>query len=151
MAGGRHGDAHRRRRDREAGPGQPPTASLALAHMPAFTSAVSHGFSGGFDFLGYRFGPNKLSLAPRTIELFVARAIRLFEQEPGEADASARFGLYVRRWVRWAEAGLPDPVILDWIRLRPPYLLRYPVTASGFPGTRRTPPARLNTAPEPPP
>ena len=31
---------------------------------------------------------------------FVARAIRLYEQEPGEAFASIRFGLYVRRWVR---------------------------------------------------
>ncbi len=30
---------------------------------------------------------------------FVARAIRLYEQEPGEALASARLGLYVRRWV----------------------------------------------------
>ncbi len=38
---------------------------------------------------------------------FVARAIRLYEQEPGEALASARLGLYVRRWVRWAGAGVP--------------------------------------------
>ena len=61
----------------------------------------------GFDFLGYHFGPDRLSLAAKTIEQFVARAIRLYEQEPGEADASSRFGLYVRRWVRWASAGLP--------------------------------------------
>ena len=54
----------------------------------------------------YRFGPNKLSLAPRTIERFVARAIRLYEQEPGEASASSRLGLYVRRWVRWARSGV---------------------------------------------
>ncbi len=33
-------------------------------------------------------------------------AIRLYEQEPGEALASSRLGLYVRRWVRWAGAGL---------------------------------------------
>ncbi len=30
---------------------------------------------------------------------YVARAIRLYEQEPGEALVSARLGLYVRRWV----------------------------------------------------
>ncbi len=30
----------------------------------------------GFDFLGYRFGPNKRSLAPRTIERFVSSSER---------------------------------------------------------------------------
>ncbi len=61
----------------------------------------------GFDFLGYHFGPAGLSVAKKTIENFVARAIRLYEQEPGEALASARLGLYVRRWVRWARGGAP--------------------------------------------
>ena len=42
------------------------------------------------------------------LEGFVARAIRLYEQEPGEADASSRLGLYVRRWVRRVQAGLPE-------------------------------------------
>ncbi len=56
--------------------------------------------------IGYHFGPEGLTLAAKTIERFVARAIRLYEQEPGEALASARLGLYVRRWVRWAGAGL---------------------------------------------
>ena len=60
----------------------------------------------GFDFLGYRFGPEGFTLAAKTIERFVARAIRLYEQEPGETLASARLGLYVRQWVRWAGAGL---------------------------------------------
>ncbi len=64
----------------------------------------------GFDFLGYHFGPDGLSMAERTIERFVARALRLYEQEPGEAFASSRFGLYVRRWVRWVQAGLPEGV-----------------------------------------
>ncbi len=61
----------------------------------------------GFDFLGYHFGPDGLSVAEKTIERFVARAIRLYEQEPGEVLASSRFGLYVRRWVRWVSAGHP--------------------------------------------
>ncbi len=60
----------------------------------------------GFDFLGYRFVPDRITVAAATIERFVALAIRLYEQEPGEADASARLGSYVRRWVRWSEAGL---------------------------------------------
>ena len=60
----------------------------------------------GFDFLGYRFGPAELSVAEKTIERFVARAIRLYEQEPGEAFASARLGLHVRLWVGRVRAGL---------------------------------------------
>ncbi len=60
-----------------------------------------------FDFLGYHFGPNGLCVAKKTVENFVARAIRLYEQEPGEPWGSSRFGLYVRRWVRWTGAGIP--------------------------------------------
>lgn len=59
----------------------------------------------GFDFLGYHFRPDRLSVPAKTIENFVARAIRLSEQEPEEAFASARFGIYVRRWVAWSSAG----------------------------------------------
>ncbi len=66
----------------------------------------------GFDFLGYHFGPEGFTVAAKTIEQFVARAIRLYEQEPGEADASARFGLYVRRWVRWAGAAVTEMKVL---------------------------------------
>ncbi len=79
----------------------------------------------GFDFLGYRFGPDGLSVAKKTFENFVARAIRLYEQEPGEAFASARLGLYVRRWVRWVRAGLSMRVVLTDSRGHP--ALRAPV------------------------
>ena len=54
----------------------------------------------GFDFLGYHISPEGLSLAKKTVENFIARAIRLYEQEPGEGFASSRIGLYVGRWVR---------------------------------------------------
>ena len=43
-------------------------------------------------------------VAPETFVRFVARATRLYEQEPGEALASARLGLYVRRWVTGGQA-----------------------------------------------
>ena len=62
----------------------------------------------GFDFLGYHFSREGLTVAKATIRKFVTRAIRLYEQEPGEAEASSRFGLYVRRWVRWTGAGLAE-------------------------------------------
>ena len=47
----------------------------------------------GFDFPGYHFSREGLTVAKATIQRFVARAIRLYEQEPGEACASSRFGL----------------------------------------------------------
>ncbi len=61
----------------------------------------------GFDFLGYHFHPDGFSVAKKTVENFLARAIRLYEQEPGEPFDSSRLGVYVQRWVGWAGAGFP--------------------------------------------
>ena len=60
----------------------------------------------GFDFLGYRFTPRSLTVARKTIENFLERALRLYEQEPGERGGSPRLESYVTRWRRWATAGL---------------------------------------------
>ena len=62
----------------------------------------------GFDFLGYHFGPDGITVAQKTIERFVARAVRLYEQGPGEACTSSRLGLYVQRWLRWVRTALPE-------------------------------------------
>ena len=51
--------------------------------------------------LGYHLGSEGLGMATKTIEQFLARVARLYEQVPGEALASCRFGLYVKRWTRW--------------------------------------------------
>ncbi len=56
--------------------------------------------------LSYHYGADGLCVARKTVENFIARVIRLYEQEPREALASARLGLYVRRWLEWAGAGL---------------------------------------------
>jgi hypothetical protein len=45
------------------------------------------------------FCPEGLTLAAKIIKQFAERAIRLYEQEPGETEASSRFGLKQRRWV----------------------------------------------------
>jgi hypothetical protein len=37
-----------------------------------------------FDFLGYHFGPKSLTMAAKSIEQFVERALRLYGREPGE-------------------------------------------------------------------
>jgi len=51
----------------------------------------------GLDFLGYHISPEGLSLAKKTVENFIARANRLYEQETGEPCDSSRLGLYVKR------------------------------------------------------
>ena len=58
------------------------------------------------DFLGYNFSPKGLSVAEKTIEKFLARPVRLYEQEQGEPCGSPLLGLYVRRWVSWVNAGI---------------------------------------------
>jgi len=66
----------------------------------------------GFDFIGYRFHPDYLTVATKTLKQFLERARQLYEQEPGKTAASSRLGVYVKRWVRWLHAGLPSvPVI----------------------------------------
>ena len=63
----------------------------------------------GFDFLGYHFSPSGLTVARETLDNFAARAIRLYEQEPGESLGSSRLGEYVQRWFRWVGAGFDYP------------------------------------------
>ncbi len=60
----------------------------------------------GFDFLGYHFSRDGLSMAKETINNFVERALRLYEQEPGDLSRVSCFGAYVRRWSSWANAGM---------------------------------------------
>ena len=71
--------------------------------MSAFSSS---GRSRSFDLLGYYFRLEGVSVGKKTVEKFVARCIRLYEQEPEEALAPARLEFYVRRWIRWTGAGL---------------------------------------------
>ena len=59
-----------------------------------------------FDFLGYHFSPEGLSVARLTVERFVARACQLYEQEPPGQAALDRLGAYVRRWWQWVRAGV---------------------------------------------
>ncbi len=76
--------------------------------------------SRGFDFLGYRFSPSGLGVARPTVQRFVERVNRLYEQG---AD-SLRIGQYVRRWCRWLVAGLLaaeqrllDGLLCSWVLL----------------------------------
>ena len=52
-----------------------------------------------FKVTGGLFIAKSRHVAAKTIDLFT----QLYEQEPREALASARLGLYVRRWIGWTD------------------------------------------------
>ena len=56
----------------------------------------------GFDFLGYHFTPQGLRMAQSSIDNFMVKAARLYEQEPH----SGALGLYVRRFTQWCTSGI---------------------------------------------
>ena len=59
----------------------------------------------GFDFFGYHFSPEGLAIAQKTLNNFVERAIRLYEQGPSEPCGSIRLGEYVKRVGRMGRGG----------------------------------------------
>ena len=50
--------------------------------------------------------PGQLTLARATVERFLERAHRLYEQERGKPEGFPQLGAYVRRWCRWATSGV---------------------------------------------
>ncbi len=69
---------------------------------------ISDRIERGFDFLGYHFSRTGLTVAKATIEKFVERAPRLYEQDWKEPSGPSRLGMYVRRWVAWSGAGVGE-------------------------------------------
>ena len=63
-----------------------------------FIGRIAH----GFDFLGYHLTPTNIAPARQTLQNFVQRIARLYEQG---ADA-VRIGQYVRNWWRWLRSSL---------------------------------------------
>ena len=79
-------------------------ASLRLAKHPDKTTIGR--IENGFDFLGYHFGPEGLTMAKQTLVNFIDKASRLYEQERMGASAPEALGMYVQRWAGWACGGV---------------------------------------------
>ena len=64
----------------------------------------------GFDFLGYHFSREPLKIARITWQKHALHIIQLYEQlrkkKATSSEMASSLGLYVRRWQRWAVAGL---------------------------------------------
>jgi len=59
----------------------------------------------GFDFLGYHFTPAGPTVAKKTIDNFIEKASRLYEQRRRAVSAVSPLEMYVRRWLRWTRVG----------------------------------------------
>jgi len=57
----------------------------------------------GFDFLGYHFTADSLTLAGGTLANFIDRATRLYEQERVRPKDPSPLWAYVKRWCSWGE------------------------------------------------
>ena len=69
----------------------------------------------GFDFLGYRFGGCALGLAGKTVENFLEKCSRLYEQKGHLPKWKTALESYHKRWWRWCTAGLDKETVT------PPY------------------------------
>ena len=56
----------------------------------------------GFDFLGYWFSPEGLSIAAKTVSRMVDKVVRLYEQGADEL----RIESYLKRWWQWVRTGV---------------------------------------------
>jgi RNA-directed DNA polymerase len=66
--------------------------------------------SKGWDFLGYHFDGEQLTVAAKTVAKHVLHYRQLYEQlrmkKATSIEMAFALGLYVKRWQRWAAAGL---------------------------------------------
>jgi hypothetical protein len=60
----------------------------------------------GFDFRGDHFSPEELTVAKKTIENFIEKTSRLYEQKRSAVPAVTALAMYVNRWLRRATSGL---------------------------------------------
>ncbi len=83
--------------------------SLRLEKHPAKTFTLGPSprarIENGFDFLGYGFTPSETTDSKATI---LERAARLYEQERERPERISAREMYVRRWLGWVKAGLPE-------------------------------------------
>ena len=59
----------------------------------------------GFDFLGYRYDLEGIYIAQKSVDNFILKALRLYEQEHVQTRLE-RLGGYTKRWRRWSRSGL---------------------------------------------
>jgi RNA-directed DNA polymerase len=69
--------------------------------------------SKGFDFLGYQFGKEKITVSKRTLESHIRRLTQLYEQKRSHPNWMALLDDYRQRWVTWVYSGIPSSIIMN--------------------------------------
>ncbi|AOW77631.1 hypothetical protein A3Q34_12680 [Colwellia sp. PAMC 20917] len=64
-----------------------------------------------FDFLGYRFGEEKLTISKQTLENHIRRLTQLYEQKKHQPNWKMLLDDYRQRWVTWVYSGIPSSII----------------------------------------
>jgi RNA-directed DNA polymerase len=84
-------------------------AKLTLHQHPDKTTIgrIKH----GFDFLGYQFGKEKLTVSKRTLENHIRRLTQLYEQKKHQPNWQMLLDDYRQHWVTWVYSGIPSSII----------------------------------------
>jgi RNA-directed DNA polymerase len=64
-----------------------------------------------FDFLGYRFGEEKLTITKQTLKNHIRRLTQLYEQKKHQPNWKMLLDDYRQRWVTWVYSGIPSSII----------------------------------------
>lgn len=65
----------------------------------------------GFDFLGYQFGQEQLTVSKRTLQNHICRLTQLYEQKKHLPNWQMLLDDYRRHWVKWVYSGVPASMI----------------------------------------
>jgi RNA-directed DNA polymerase len=65
----------------------------------------------GFDFLGYQFGEEKLTVSTRTLHNHIRRLTQLYEQKKHQPNWKMLLDDYRQYWVVWVYSGIPSSII----------------------------------------
>lgn len=84
-------------------------AKLKLKQHPDKTTIGR--IKAGFDFLGYQFGEDKITVAKRTLENHIRRLTQLYEQKKRLPNWQAFLDDYRQHWVTWVYSGIPSSMI----------------------------------------
>ena len=65
----------------------------------------------GFDFLGYQFGQEKITISKRTLQNHIRRLTQLYEQKKHLPNWKMLFDDYRQHWVTWGYSGILSSII----------------------------------------
>jgi RNA-directed DNA polymerase len=77
--------------------------------------------SNGFDFLGYQFGQEKITVSKRTVQNHIRRITQLYEQKKHLPNWQMLLDDYRQHWVTWVLSGIPSSIInldSEYVNLR---------------------------------